>query len=110
MIKITGADWERFYSDKDYWKTGYYHYDQVITVDGLVVDDELFDLDHVVPSAAMTVSGGDVYTPLCYLCSLEDYVKHWLKEQTTATFVVEVPKALEHIVVRAVINSGGLVL
>ena len=59
--KATGAEWSAFYADKSSWPDGAWHEDQIVTVDGLEVDNTEFDELKLSPTARVTVSGGIVF-------------------------------------------------
>ena len=106
MVKMTGAEWNRFYADAKSWPDGAWHEDEELTVDGKEPPEDL-DYSAVPDAAIMTVSGGVVYLDgVEELPSLEAYFKRWRKRQTTTVLVVEVPnKAVD--AVRAAISAAG---
>lgn len=116
-IKTIGAEFKRFYSDKEFWpepdtKSGAYvwHADELITVDGEEIDWD-FDLTLVPDEARMTIEGGcvtDERNPDKDQ-SFEGYFKKWRKKQSTATIVVEVPKDKLEEVTIAIKQAGGKV-
>ena len=106
MVKVTGAEWNRFYSDAEWWPDGAWHEDEDLTVDGEEPPED-FDFATVPDSAMINLSGGVVYLNVRKEGpSLEAYFKRWRKRQTTTVLVVEVPnKAVDS--VRAAISAAG---
>jgi hypothetical protein len=95
MIKTTGAEFKRFYTDKSYWPEGTWHDDEEILVDGKEFPHEN-DLMTVADAAIMRVAAGCVYEAQGYepdnWPSLEVYFRRWLREQSVVVVAVEVPK------------------
>jgi hypothetical protein len=61
-IKMTGAEWNRFYADKTVWKEGAYHDDSYITVDGVDVDDDdTINLEKLADDAVVVINCGQYY-------------------------------------------------
>ena len=106
MVKVTGAEWNRFYADAQAWPEGAWHEDEELTVDGEEPPED-FDLAAVPDASMIAVSGGVVYLDgVEELPSLEAHFKRWRKRQTTTVLVVEVPnKAVDS--VRAAISAAG---
>lgn len=109
-VKMTGAEWNRFYADPEAWPDGRWHDDEEILVDGAYPGDD-FDLSDVRADAAMTVRGGIVFMqqgdddgP-----SLEAHFRRWRKKQTTTVLVVEVPHEKAEAIRAAIAASGGAV-
>jgi hypothetical protein len=108
MVKITGAEWKRFYTDDEAWPDGAWHDGEEITIDGLASDD--VDLSDVPDSAIIKLYGGVMYMndtedgP-----SLEAYFKRWRKRQSTTVLIVEVANELADAVRDAIVAAGGKV-
>lgn len=111
-IKTTGAEFKRFYSDKEFWPDGHsvWHEDEYITVDGVDIDGD-YDLTEVPDDSRMTIEGGAVMDERHpdKEQSFEGYFKKWRKNQSTATIIVEVPKDKLEEVTIAIKQAGGKV-
>lgn len=61
-IKMTGAEWKKFYDDQTVWKGGAYHDDSCILVNGVNVDDdENIEIDKVDDNAVVEIECGLFY-------------------------------------------------
>ena len=90
-VKTTGAEFNRFYADKTVWTEDLWHDNELISVDGSLVDD----LDDLPPDSKVMIQGGDVYNVARedrFVCSFETLFKRWRKAQTVATLVIKMPK------------------
>lgn len=108
--KTTGAEWKKFYGDREFWPYGAWHDDEEITIDGTKAPIDA-DLSIVSDDAAITVAAGVVFLvadaddgP-----TLEAYFKRWRKKQTTVFLSVEVSKEKAEAVRVAIIHAGGKV-
>lgn len=110
-VKLTGAEWNRFYVDPTVWAKDAWHEDEVITIDERPIDDD-FDLSAVPETAKMTLSGGVVLRKGGFdsPSSLEEDFKRWRKRQTTAVLMVEVPHEAADAVRAAITSAGGRVI
>lgn len=112
MIKTTGAEWKKFYSDPIFWPEGYWHEDEEITVNGASAVDNDIDLYSVDDAAMMTISGGIVCKDKIMDYSgpsLESYFNGWRKKQDTAFISVSCPKDKVELIKKAIMNAGGSV-
>ena len=82
MIKTTGAEFSRFYSDPSMWPEGAWHEEEV---------------EKIADAAKVTIEGGIVFKndqapdgP-----TMESHFRAWRKRQNTATLSVSVDKAKE---------------
>ena len=109
-VKTTGAEFKRFYNDKEFWPEGTWHEDELITVDG---DDQEggFDVDALRDESEVRIEDGVVFGPQFDQNepSFEAYFKRWKKKQTTTVFVVECDIAKADAVKAAVKAAGGRV-
>ena len=107
--KTTGAEWSAFYADKSAWPDGAWHEDQIVTVEGVEVDNLDFDESKLSPIAKVTVSGGVVFLneESTNGPTLEAYFKSWRKKQTTVFMTVEVSRADAEKVQAAITTAGG---
>lgn len=108
-VKTTGAEWSAFYADESAWPDGAWQEDQIVTVDGIEIDNSNFDKSQLSPTARITVSGGIVFLnddakdgP-----TLEAHFKRWRRTQTTVFLTVEVSKADAKKVQAAITSAGG---
>jgi len=107
-VKLTGAEWNRFYADQAFWPNGTWHEDEEISIDGKVVEDGNFDLSSVPDTAKMTLSGGYVYwKDVDEGASLEAHFEGWRKQQSTTVLMVEVPHEAADAVRAAIVSAGG---
>lgn len=104
-IKTTGAEWKRFYNDKQAWPEGAYHDDTVVAVDHLIDPNQ--DLSEVADNVILDVQGGDFYLKDGTHTDLVDYFSEWLKKQTTSCGVFESPKDKFEAVKAAILAAGG---
>lgn len=115
MIKTTGAEFKRFYSDPEVWKDGYYHEEEEILVDGKECYDEFgcydLDLSAVADDARIEFQHGVILNkdndPVT---GFDTAFKKWKKKQTTVSFMVEAPKDKLEAIVAAIKADGGKVL
>ncbi len=111
--KTTGAEFKRFYNDKEIWPDDTWAEDEVVTVDGSSFknDDGMFDYDTIPDAAIVTVAEGYVDGPQFdgEGPSFETYFKRWKKKQTTATLIVECPLDKVDAVKAAIKAAGGKV-
>jgi hypothetical protein len=91
MIKCTGAEWLRFYDDKDFWPEDAWHEGELLIVNGVNYEEGEHDLSSVHADAVMRITGGVVYGLPEDSVSLETHFKRWKRKQATTTFVVEIP-------------------
>jgi hypothetical protein len=110
MIKTTGAEWKRFYTDDTYWPDGAWWDDGEVRINGEEADSEV-SLSEIPDDCVITVDGGVVIRPdNDDDISIEEYFNLWKKQQTTVTFVVDVPKEHADAVRAAVTFAGGVVV
>lgn len=102
ILKITGAEWNRFYTDKEVWPDDVYHDDVLLRVNGVEVEDYAA-LD---PNAAIEVECGYVDIGDRQI-ELIDYFISWKTAQTTDFCTFEAPKELMQTIRAAVLAAGG---
>lgn len=112
--KTTGAEFKRFYNDKQFWPDDggdTYHDDAVLKVDGEYQEDGI-DTDTLADTAVVTIEGGFVCGPALAgkEPSLEAYFKRWRKGQTIALFLVECDTQVIDAVKAAIRAAGGRVI
>lgn len=108
MVKCLGAEWNRFYNDKEWWPENTFHDDAYITINGMdEAEDD--DLSKIPDDASVSVTGGAVYHGEYSedAKSLESYFKAWRKKQSTVTMIVEAPREKEDAVREAIKAAGG---
>ena len=114
-VKTTGAEFKRFYNDKEFWPEGAatgeetWHEDEVVLVDGEVWDVEF---EEIPDEARVTVQYGAVYNAMfgSSETSFESYFRRWKKKQDTVSFVVECKNEDAELIKQYVKNAGGRVL
>lgn len=90
--KTTGAEWKRFYNDKTAWPEGFWHDDEIMTLNGEEPPED-WDLGEVADTAALSILAGVVFNAEGdSVASLESHFKKWRKQQNTASVAVEIPK------------------
>ena len=111
MVKTTGAEWKRFYTDPTAWPDGAWHEEEEITIDGEPAHEDA-DLNDVADSASMTISGGIVFmtNDADEGPTMETHFKRWRKLQNTVFLAIEVPRELADSVALAVAAAGGRVI
>ena len=112
-VTTNGAEFKRFYSDKEFWPDdeGHtWHEDVLFKVDGEPVPDD-FDMSNVADTAKVSMEDGIVFSPKFEgnEPSFETYFKRWRKQQTSTTLVVEVDLAKLDAVKAAIRAAGGKV-
>ena len=111
-VKTTGAEWKRFYADKEFWPDEAWHEDEEVIVNGLPTSDD-FDLSAVHDTDVLVVGGGIVFLPDLDMDrgpSLEAHFKRWRKTQNTVSVIVEVDKTKFDAVAAAIKAAGGKVV
>lgn len=90
--KTTGAEFWRFYNDKDYWPEGAWHDDTLILVNGKEVDD--YTRENIPDDAQLVIDGGVVYLDEHGTSDtgFESFFRKWRKAQNIVFLSVEVPK------------------
>jgi hypothetical protein len=117
-VKCTGAEFLRFYNDKDWWFSGdsipmddrTYWEDASIFVNGKMIPEYEFDFEaDLKPTDQVAVSGGVVFGKVVGAKepTVEGYLRRWLKAQSTATVVIECPKDKLDALLAAVKMAGG---
>lgn len=113
-VKMSGAEWKAFYTDKVFWGKNIVHDEEVITINGKSDESETY-LD-VQDTDVVHVEGGyvydyglmgDEYDPIC---SLETYIKRWRKAQKQTTLTITIDRASEKALREFVKTLGGKVL
>jgi hypothetical protein len=106
-IKTTGAEWNAFMGDDEYWSGGCWYDDAEIEVDGQ--DWQETDKDEVPATAKVVVDGGCVYLDEHgeRSTSFASFFRKWRKAQTTAFLSVSCPKEREAEVRAAIEAAGG---
>lgn len=111
-IKLTGAEFNRFYNDKEVWTDGLIHEEEEIWVDGVEIE-EYSDFSTIDDTSVVRVSGGVIYhedEPRNEKGSFEGLLRKWRKSQDTEFMAVEVPKSKADAVREAIKAAGGKVV
>jgi hypothetical protein len=106
-MKVSGAEFLKFYNDPSIWKEGAYHEDVVFCVNGVEVEELpeiLLDTDVVSISGGFITDedGNDLGT-------FTGVLRKWKKKQTTAVFVVECEVFLVDYIKQCIKQAGGKV-
>lgn len=110
-IKVTGAEFKRFYDDGPWWTGETFHEDADLSINGTLRPDGI-DSDSVQDTDEVTISGGVMLGPEWEEGegpSLEEYFERWRKAQTTEIFSVECDKTIVDAVKAAIRQAGGKV-
>lgn len=101
--KTTGLEFKAFYASQKFWPDGYYHEEEIVTVNGVAVDGYDHDYTSFADEDEISLSGGVVFNELCEdVGSLESHFKKWRKEQNESVLVFSVPKSRVEMVKAAV--------
>ncbi|WP_186215909.1 hypothetical protein [Burkholderia gladioli] len=109
MIKTNGAQWKSFMADEAYWGEFYFE-EEVITLNGDVVDELTFDPKNLKDTDKLEIDGGYVMdqannSDKCY--SLSYFFAKWKKKQNTVYMLVECAREKESAVREAIKKAGG---
>jgi hypothetical protein len=112
-MKITGAEWKKFYADPEFWGRGQWHDEEEITIDGEIKEDP--DYAAVPDAAVLKILSGivfdsDVLGKEKEICSLKSYLAKWRKKQHTVILVVSVPKEKEKAARAGIVLCDGKIL
>lgn len=106
-MKVTGAEFKKFYNDSSIWTEGVYHEEVVFAVNGVVVDelsDPLLDTDIV------SFSGGFITNEdNANLGTFTGAFRKWKKKRSAALFVVECDINNVNHVKQCIHQAGGKV-
>lgn len=105
-VKITGAEFKRFYADNEFWPEDTWHDDAYMAIDGIEQPDGI-DVDTLSDTAIVQIDGGYICTPEGTGPTLDTYFKRWRKKQNTVSFNVECDKASLAAVKAAIKQAGG---
>lgn len=108
-VKMSGAEYKRFYSDPEFWPEGVWNEDAEITVDGNEQPDGI-DVETLSDNAVVIIEDGVVCGPQWEFGdspSLETYFRRWRKKQTTTFLTVECDHAKLEAVKAAIKAAGG---
>lgn len=90
MIRMTGAEFKRFYDDTSVWPEDSYWEDGLILVDGR---EDVPDLAAISDTATVEVHGGDIYSGHPHVpADLQAAITWWRERQATVECIVRVPK------------------
>lgn len=114
MIKTTGAEFKRFYSDEAFWTDGLFHEEEMIVIDGESICDDMgftdVNLEEVADDVKMEISEGIVFKDNYEeVCSFESYFRKWRKLQNFVFLTVEAPKEKVDAIRDAIKAAGGKV-
>lgn len=108
--KTTGAEFKRFYDDKQFWpdNSDTYHEYEVVLVNGEDHGDKGYE--NIPDDAIVILIHGIVFNAQhgSEEPSFETYFKRWRKLQTTTSIVVECDISKRDAVVAAIQAAGGI--
>lgn len=108
-VKMTGAEFKKFYSDNEFWPEDTWHEDAFMSVDGVEYPDGI-DLDTLKDTSIVMLAGGFIRTPDGNGPALDTYFKRWRKKQNSSLFTVECDNTLLDAVKAAIKQAGGKVV
>lgn len=110
-VKMSGAEFKRFYNDPSLWPEDTWHEDAAIEVDGIDQPDGV-DVDNLSDTAKISITGGVLFGPQWEDegPSLETYFKRWRKKQTTCVLIVECDQSDIEAVKLALKQAGARVV
>lgn len=89
MVKTTGVNFKKFYSDPDMWPEGYWHEDEIVCVNGVRIE-ELYE--EMPDDAKVTIEGGCIVSEEgVHIDSMESLFRKWKKKQTSTYIITLVP-------------------
>ena len=92
-LKMTGAEFKRFYADPSIWGEDTFHDDVLILVDGVNASDADIDLSQLPDSAKVDVASGEILEGMPGVPEdLVEAVQWWRERQVSVECVVTVPK------------------
>jgi hypothetical protein len=112
MIKTTGAEFKRFYDDPEVWQGDAFHEGELITVNGVEIEEGYFDHSKLSDDDIVTVEGGVIYADGNgdeERGSMESCFRLWRKAQNCIFFNVEAPKDKVDAIKAAIKAAGGKV-
>lgn len=91
-VKLTGAEYKKFCQDEKFWGKNWFE-DEVVFIDRIEQDSEFNELD-LADEQIIKIAGGSLYDESSAdpVGSYESFVRKWLKNQSTSSFVIEVSK------------------
>jgi hypothetical protein len=94
-IKLSGKDFKKFYTDKEYWPEDMWHESETVTVEGVELE-ESYDYTEIADDAVVRVTGGVVQRDSAFdkdeSMTFERFLKIWIKRQSRVRLIVEVHK------------------
>ncbi len=105
-MKVTGAEFHRFYNDPSTWTDGMYHEDVVFALNGVEVEDIFVIKD----TDIISFSGGFVANDNGdSIGTFSGLFRKWKKKQMTVMFVVECHVDKVDYIKQCVRTAGGTV-
>lgn len=109
-VKISGADFKKFYNDKKWWPDGIWHEEESISVNGVEKDCYETDYDKILDSDLLVISGGCVLSDKREICSMETYIRRWKSALAERIILVKAPQKKLGDIVGAIKGAGGKVI
>lgn len=95
MVKCTGAEWDEFYKDPEFWPKDWYHEDESFNINGKYTEEAPEGLN---PTDKVEILSGIVY-PAGGMgvdsVELTSHYTRWKKARKDSTLVIQFPKDLE---------------
>jgi hypothetical protein len=107
-VKMSGAEFKKFYEDDEFWPDGVWHEDAQISVDGEDRPDGV-ESNEVSDTSVVVIEGGALFGEQWEYegPSLETYFRRWRKKQTTTFLTVECDHTKLEAVKAAIKAAGG---
>ena len=111
MIKTTGAEFKRFYTDDQFWPDGQYVEEEAVTANGELLDCFEDYTETIQDSDIVTVEDGVIFDKECNdIGTFEGLFRKWRKLQNTVFLAVEAPKDKADAIRAAIKAAGGKVV
>lgn len=113
-IKTTGLEWNKFYSDPEFWPDDYWHEGEFVKVNG-EEKDENYSISQVEDndSLLISISGGVVYVGdnvNVDQIPLESHFKRWRKKQLKSIVLIDIDNSKLEELKFLISGLGGKVL
>lgn len=107
-VRMTGTERKAFYEDEKWWPERWTHWDEILTVNGVVHEGDDYDIQD---ANLLVLTGGDIDTHDVNGTgiSLESHFRRWRKAQKVATLIVEIEKEKASLFRGIIEQAGGKV-
>ena len=110
-VKASGIEVKAFYSDPEYWPEGVWHEDEILEIDGILVEEGSVDLSIISDTCIVSISDGYVTNKEGKdLGSFEKYFKRWRKSQDSVFLLIEIKKNNIETMELIIKSNGGKII